>query len=140
MVRIVTTAALALLTLGPATVLAQGEEPLPRDRQVLLERNLGHLSPVDDVSCIQRRRISNLVVISDQRILFSAGRNLVYENSPSPACDGLARSPYAPSVAHGRSQICAGDVLEVVNLGRTSSCVLGSFRVWQRPQSGSAPD
>jgi hypothetical protein len=127
-----------LVAAGSAVAWAQADSDLPRDRQVLLERHLGHLAPTDDTSCVQRRRISDVVVISDNRILYRAGRNLVYENNLSTSCEGMARSPYMPATLRTGSQICSGDVIELVSPGRTASCTLGSFRVWTRQPAGHA--
>ncbi len=122
--------ALASVPLIGAT--SDGDGPLPRDRQVLLDRHLGHLQPVDNIQCVQRRRIAETIVISDQRILYRASRGLVFDTALNPGCVGLARSPYLPHTRASGSQLCSGDTLEVVSPGQTASCTIAYFRRWER--------
>jgi hypothetical protein len=130
----------AVAAAGSTLVWAQNDAAMPRDRQVIVERTIGHLSPVDEVDCVQRSRIAETIIVNDQRILYRASRNLVYENNLTTSCEGMARSPYLPATRHNRSQICAGDVIELVSPGRTASCTLGHFRVLQYRRPGDPLD
>ena len=124
-------AALTLL-LAPLSASAL-DDPAPvlsRDRQQALNRQLGHLGPAEQQGCIARSRIAQTIVISDDRILYRFGRNLVYENRPQPSCIGLARSPYEPIIGHNRSLLCAGDIIEVASAGG-DICTLGRFTAWR---------
>jgi hypothetical protein len=123
----------ALLVAGSAMAWAQTGTELPRDRQVALERHTGHLVQTGTERCVQRRRIAETVVISDQRILYRASRGLVWDATLNPGCANMARSPYLPQTLRTGSQICAGDTIEVVSPGRTASCTIAGFGVWERP-------
>ncbi len=142
--KLIAGAALAVIALPIAGfAMAQGapaEPPLPRDRQVLVTRHLGHLQAVDNVRCIQRRRVRDLSVISDRRILFRAGRNLVFDAQLNDGCSGMVHAISIPRVAHSRSQLCSGDTIEVVDLGSNASCTVESFVVWERRAPGAPPE
>lgn len=71
------------------------------------------------------------MVISDNRILFRASRNLVYDARLGNGCDGLTRSPYEPLISHSRSLFCSGDTVEVADVGRNGSCTITSISIWQ---------
>lgn len=124
-------AGLCLLTL-PAG--ATGDDTaLSADRQAVLDRQLGSLVRTGEEMCINRRRISEVHVISDNRILFRVSRSLIYDQQLMVGCPGMARSPYLPVPTHTNgSQLCAGDTIEVPD-SRGASCTLSSFSVWQRP-------
>jgi hypothetical protein len=129
-------AALLLAFAAPALVGATQADapPLPRDRQVLLERHLGHLRAAGEVSCVLNSRVADEYIISDTRILYRASRGLVFDATLNPGCAGLARSPYAPHVRSSGSQLCRGDTIEVVGPGGpTASCTIASITRWERP-------
>lgn len=120
----------------PAMTVASDEAPLSRDRQAVLDRQIGHLTPSGEERCISRRRIRDTYVISDQRILYRMSRNLVYENRLATSCPGMARSPHMPQAARiDAAMLCAGDTLTVADDGG-ASCSLGRFTVW-RPAAGN---
>lgn len=131
---------LAVLTLALAAPALTGAgsdsaAALPPDRQVMVERHIGHLTATGSETCVSRRRIAESVIITDQRILFRASRGLVYDARLNPGCDGMARSPFLPRTRSGGSQLCTGDTIEVTDPMRTASCTIDSFTRWERPAS-----
>lgn len=126
---------LAMMSL-PLLAAAADETPLPRDRQTVLDRQLRGLTPLGTQSCIQRSRIRDIYVITDNRLLFKVSRNLVYENHLLIGCPGLARSPYLPQPPQSLgTELCAGDLMVEVDDGAT--CALGQFTVW-RPAAAAS--
>jgi hypothetical protein len=130
--RIVPALVLALASVPMISAASDGGAPLPRDRQILLDRHIGHLTAAGGETCIQRRRIAETIIISDQRVLYRASRGLVFDAALNPGCANLARSPYQPSTNARGSQLCSGDTIEVVNPGQTASCTIASFTRWER--------
>jgi hypothetical protein len=120
--------AMAMLA-SSAAQSASTEAPISDERRGAMQRLLNGLEPAEVEGCINRNRIRDVTIISDDRILYRYGRNLIYENRPSPSCEGMARDPREPAVAHGRSLLCSGDVLEVGTRG--SFCTLGRFTAWR---------
>jgi hypothetical protein len=123
---------LAIASLPLIAAASDDMPPLPRDRQVMLDRHIGHLTAAGGETCIQRRRIAETVIISDQRILYRASRGLVFDAALNPGCEDLARSPYQPRVRASGSQLCSGDTIEVVSPGQSASCTIAGFTRWER--------
>lgn len=127
---------LAALPLGGDDGATPTDPPLPRDRQAVLDRQLRGLTPQGTEMCINRRRIRDIYIISDDRLLFRVSQSLVYENRMDVGCPGMARSPYLPQPARATgSQLCAGDLMVEVEDGAT--CSLGQFTAW-RPAEPAA--
>lgn len=127
---------LAALPLSGDDVPTTSDAPLPRDRQVLLDRHLRGLTPQGTDFCISRSRIRDIYVISDDRLLFRVTRNLVYENRLQDSCPGISRNPRAPVPDRETGpQLCAGDLMREVDDGAT--CTLGEFTAW-RPAEPAA--
>lgn len=110
---------------------ATTEQPLPADRQAVLDRQLRGLTAQGTQMCINRRRIRDVDVLSDERLLFRVSQSLVYENRMDVGCPGMARSPYLPQPARETgAQLCSGDLMVEADDGAT--CALGQFIEWRR--------
>ncbi len=103
----------------------------------VLDRELGGKVAGEPVSCIPTTIANDLVRVSDNILLYRAGRNLVYKNElPGPGCPGLARdNDIIVSDVRGPGP-CRGDILRLVDRGSGiggGSCVLGSFVPYRTP-------
>lgn len=79
-------------------------------------------------SCISLTQRADLQVISDDLLLYKAGRT-VYVNRVLGSCNGLSFGGTLVTHVWG-SQICRGDIARVANLSAgmlTGSCALGDF-------------
>ena len=79
-------------------------------------------------SCISLTQRADLQVISDDLLLYKAGRT-VYVNRVIGSCNGLSFGRTLVTNVWG-SQICRGDIARVADLGAgmlTGSCALGDF-------------
>lgn len=79
-------------------------------------------------SCISLTQRADLQVISDDVLLYKAGRT-VYYNRVIGSCGGLASGRTLVTTIFG-SQLCRGDIARVADLQvgmLTGSCALGDF-------------
>jgi hypothetical protein len=80
-------------------------------------------------NCLPLQRSNDMVVIDDDTILYRDGRT-TYVNQPLGSCNMLGRGSYALVTRSSGSQLCRGDIANVVDAttGVTvGSCSLGSF-------------
>lgn len=122
-----------VIAMMSALLLSAATDEVPADnrRQAILDRHIGHLSPVGNERCISRRRVHSVYVISDTRVLYRVSRNLVFDNRLSTACTGMAQSPHLPQPSRiDSAMLCAGDTMTVAD-DRRASCTLGTFTVWR---------
>ena len=79
--------------------------------------------------CLPLQRSNDMVVIDDDTILYRDGRT-TYVNQPLGSCNLLGRGSYALVTRSTGSQLCRGDIANVVDAstGMTvGSCALGDF-------------
>ena len=130
-------AALILSALAPLGLAASDEPPLAPERQAMRERALSGLVVTGKERCISRRRIREVIILSDQRILYRVGASLVYENRLDQDCPGMERSPYLPDYHRSGPLLCEGDLFDAGSIQRRT-CSLGPFTVWRAPDSDEA--
>jgi hypothetical protein len=97
--------------------------------QATYDRMLAGKTPGKAESCLPLQRSNDMVVIDDDTILYRDGRT-TYVNQPLGSCSMLGRGSYALVTRSTGSQLCRGDIANVVDAttGTTvGSCSLGSF-------------
>lgn len=132
---------LALLTMGPATMLAAcsttpaQEVSSPRAQRELAEALAGR-TPGPAVRCIPNYKSNNMQVIDDNTILFRDGRT-IYLQKPISGCLGLASGGRTlVTRKFGTSDLCEGDINHTVDLTSGiggGACVFGSFVPYTKP-------
>lgn len=78
---------------------------------------------------------SRLETISDDVLIYTVNRNLVYRNDLSGTCNGISRGDTLVLKPTG-SQYCRGDIAHVADLSigmRSGSCALGDFVPYRTP-------
>jgi len=79
--------------------------------------------------CLPLQRSNDMVVIDDDTILYRDGRT-THVNQPLGGCNRLGRGSYALVTRSTGSQLCRGDIANVVDLSTgvtVGSCALGDF-------------
>jgi hypothetical protein len=90
------------------------------------------------VSCLPSFNQNEMVVIDDQTIAFRNGRNRVYVNHMQGGCSNLGGSYTLVTRQYGSSQLCRGDIGQVVDLRNhftVGSCVFGDFVPYAKPRA-----
>ena len=89
------------------------------------------------VSCLPTFRQNDMVVIDESTVAFRQGSSQVYINHMQGGCTHLG-GPYAlVTRTFGGSQLCRGDIGQVVDLTNrftVGSCVFGDFIPYGRPR------
>jgi hypothetical protein len=122
--------ALPVLLAACATA-GMAEDPPPQltDKQkAALDRALEGKVAGEPQNCISLTQRADLQVISDDLLLYKAGRT-VYVNRVLGRCNGLSFGGTLVTNVWG-SQICRGDIARVADLSAgmlTGSCALGDF-------------
>lgn len=97
--------------------------------QATYDRMLAGKSAGRPATCLPLLRSNDMVVIDDDTILYRDGRT-TYVNKPLGGCNLLGRGSYALVTRIFGSQLCRGDIANVVDT-RTGvtvgSCALGDF-------------
>ena len=90
------------------------------------------------LSCLPTFRSSDMVVIDERTVAFRDGSSRVYVNHMQGGCSNLG-GPYAlVTRTFGGSQLCRGDIGQVVDLTNhftVGSCVFGDFVPYSRPRA-----
>jgi hypothetical protein len=90
------------------------------------------------VSCLPTYNQNDMVVIDEQTVAFRNGSSRVYVNHMQGGCTNLG-GPYAlVTRTFGGSQLCRGDIGQVVDLTNrvtVGSCVFGDFVPYTRPRA-----
>ena len=97
--------------------------------QATYDRLLAGKTPGRAAKCLPLMRSNDMVVIDDDTILYRDGRT-TYVNQPLGSCNLLGRGSYALVTRSSGSQLCRGDIANVVDAstGMTvGSCALGDF-------------
>ncbi len=92
----------------------------------------------DPVSCIPAWHSNELRALGDNTLVVKVNRNLVYRNTLSNACRGLAQGDTLVMTLHS-SQYCRGDIARVVNLPSgmmSGTCALGDWVPYRTPGTG----
>ena len=87
-------------------------------------------------SCLPTFNQNDMVVIDEQTIAFRQGRNRVYVNHMQGGCTNLGGSNALVTRQFGTSQLCRGDIAQVVDLQNhftVGSCVFGDFVPYAKP-------
>ena len=82
------------------------------------------------VSCLPSYRQNDMITIDENTIAFREGRNRVYVNHLNGGCSNLESGHYALVTHPLGSQLCRGDIAQVVDLFNhitVGSCVIGDF-------------
>jgi hypothetical protein len=81
-------------------------------------------------NCLPAYRQNDMVIIDDNTIAFREGRKRVYVNHLNGGCNNLGYGHYALVTHPLTSQLCRGDIAQVVDLMNhitVGSCVIGDF-------------
>lgn len=122
--------ALPVLLAACTTSGMTGNQPpgLTARQQAQLDRALAGKMAGEPQTCISLAQRADLQVISDDLLLYKAGRT-VYLNRVLGTCNGLSFGRTLVTNVWG-SQLCRGDIAQVADLGTgmlTGSCALGEF-------------
>jgi hypothetical protein len=123
--------ALALAGCAPAGSVEPTAAALTPKQSALLDKQLGGKIAGEPVSCLNSNaRSYQTVRVSDDILLYRASGKLVYRNTLSGSCPGLARDNDIMVVRTFGSSTCKGDFFHLVdrNSGmRGPTCVFGEF-------------
>ena len=89
------------------------------------------------VSCLPTFRQDDMVVIDDRTIAFRQGSAHTYVNHMQGGCSNLGGGYALVTRSFGGSQLCRGDIAQVVDLTNrmtVGSCVFGDFIPYSRPR------
>lgn len=118
-----------LLAACASAGMAEDRPPqLTEKQKATLDRALEGKVAGEPQSCISLTQRADLQVISDDLLLYKAGRT-VYVNRVMGSCNGLSFGRTLVTNVWG-SQICRGDIARVADLSAgmlTGSCALGDF-------------
>ena len=122
---------LATAAIGLAACATAMDQPEQRSAkaQATYDRMLAGKTPGRAEKCLPLQRSNDMVVIDDDTILYRDGRT-TYVNQPLGSCNLLGRGSYALVTRSSGSQLCRGDIANVVDAttGVTvGSCALGDF-------------
>ena len=90
------------------------------------------------VSCLPTFRQDDMVVIDDSTVAFRQGSSRVYVNHMQGGCNNLGGNYALVTRTFGGSQLCRGDIGQVVDLTNkftVGSCVFGDFVPYTRPRA-----
>ena len=90
------------------------------------------------VSCLPTFRQDDMVVIDDSTVAFRQGSSRTYVNHMQGGCSNLGGGYALVTRSFGGSQLCRGDIAQVVDLTNrmtVGSCVFGDFIPYARPRA-----
>ena len=90
------------------------------------------------VSCLPTFRQDDMVVIDDSTVAFRQGSSRTYVNHMQGGCSNLGGGYALVTRSFGGSQLCRGDIAQVVDLANrmtVGSCVFGDFIPYARPRA-----
>jgi len=121
----------AAATLAACSTTPPQPQAVSAEGQAKLQQLLAGKVPGPPTSCISRLRADDMVVISDNLVLFKDGSNRVYRNDfGGGGCSGLASGFYAMKTRSSGSSLCRGDIVEVVDTRSgmlRGACTFGDF-------------
>ena len=98
-------------------------------QQQTFDKALAGKVPGKAEKCLPLQRSNDMEVIDDDTILYRDGRT-TYVNQPLGSCNLLGRGSYALVTRSQGSQLCRGDIANVVDASTgvtVGSCALGDF-------------
>jgi hypothetical protein len=104
--------------------------PLTEKQAAQVEKLLSGKVAGKPQQCLSSSRNANIVRVSDDFLLYRAGRNLVYRNELRGSCPGLANDNDIMVIRSFTSDHCNGDQFQLVDrLGGIPGpiCVFGEF-------------
>lgn len=131
-IPLVLTAVLVGCAVGPP----QAPAPLNAKQQTRLDQLLGGKVAGAPQSCLPRWRTQDMTVIDDGTIIFRENSGKVWLQKPQAPCDRLSSPAYALVTRSIQSQLCRGDIGQVVDPSTNitaGSCVMGDFVPYTRP-------
>ncbi len=123
-------AALALAGCTAAEKPQVNADGLTPKQAALLDKELGGKQAGAPVTCLPQSQRFDTVRVSDDVLLYRAGRNLVYRNNLRGSCPGLARDNDIIVTRQYGTGTCAGDIFHLVDRSsgiRGPSCAFGEF-------------
>ena len=106
-----------------------------------LDRQLANKVAGEPINCIPMRNADEAIRISDDILLYRVSSRLVYRNNLAPSCSGLARNSDIMVVRSISSQLCDGDIINLVDRTSGSSyggCSLGEFTPYRTPTTAAS--
>lgn len=121
----------ATAAIGLAACATAMSQPEPRSvkAQATYDKLLAGKTAGRPANCLPLLRSHDMVVIDDNTILYRDGRT-TYVNQPLGSCNLLSRGSYALVTRSFGSQLCRGDIANVVDASTgvtVGSCALGDF-------------
>lgn len=124
---------LILAAVASSLLACETTDNMPTQRsaqaQATYDRLLASKSQGKAESCLPLQRSNDMEVIDDDTILYRDGRT-TYVNKPLGSCNNLGRGGYALVIRSTGSQLCRGDIANVVDATNgvtVGSCALGDF-------------
>lgn len=111
-----------------ATAMSQPEQRSVK-AQATYDKLLAGKTAGRPAKCLPLQRSNDMQVIDDDTILYRDGRT-TYVNKPLGSCNLLSRGSYALVTRSSGSQLCRGDIANVVDASTgvtVGSCALGDF-------------
>ena len=108
---------------------AQTAQQQDRLQSLLAGRSAGQ-----PVSCLSSYRTTNQINISDNIILFRDGAT-IYRTDPPGGCPGLASGRYALLTRNPTSQLCRGDLVQLIDTQSgliAGTCTFSDFVPYSR--------
>ncbi len=133
-------ATLILAGCGASNMDNRAEALSPRAAQKL-DRQLAGKVAEKPINCIPMRSADQAIRISDDILLYRVSNRLVYRNDLAPSCNGLARNSDIMVVRSISSQLCDGDIVNLVDRTSGSSyggCALGKFTPYRMPTTAAS--
>lgn len=112
----------------------------PRNAEKL-DRQLAGKVAGEPINCIPMRNADEAIRISDDILLYRVSNRLVYRNDLAPSCSGLARNSDIMVVRTVSTQLCDGDIINLVDRTSGSSfggCALGKFTPYRTPTTAAS--
>ena len=131
---------ISLLVIGAALTSCMTGPPQPpmrtAEKQHQYEQLLAGKVAGPPQSCLSSYHNDDMVVIDESTVAFRQGSSRVYVNHMQGGCNNLGGNYALVTRQFGSSQLCRGDIGQVVDLTNhftIGSCVFGDFIPYTRP-------
>ncbi len=107
----------------------------PREQAELAQLTAGKVAG-PPVSCLSRFESNDMITVNDRTVAFRVNRGKVYLNGMEGGCPNL-RSPYTLVTRQFTSQLCRGEIAQIVDTSSgasVGSCVFGDFIPYTMPR------
>ena len=114
---------------GSCTTAPPGPVQMTAAEQAELARLTAGTVAGPPISCLQHYQADDMITVNENTVAFRDGRSRVYLNGMQGGCPNL-RPPYALVTKSSSSQLCRGDIAEIVDTSAhmtVGSCVFGDF-------------